>query len=515
MFRYLMLLLIFSPQIIFTQADEIILPELDFAIDDQSSLNTASSEIAILKERTPQFQEVYLDELKTGITDASLGLALSQKNQNKVSYIQFSYGSFCNTQINTLSQNLVKNLFYRVSYLGQFRQNIVFNNYEYANTALYNNAVNTSFIIDLTNTSVNIDFSYNQNKTHFVDNIENVQFSQYIPTTIQVKKWLNDSSYLDIRTHVGVSLIEFQNTQGLKTKNKTLIDSDIDLSYKANFTDWNYFEMQFIYYLNDYSQYQAHTGLLKIKSDFLLGKGFGINIGMVLVASSVDNFFGWPEIAMIYNYLDIVAIDLSVSGDFNLYNAEKSSKELQLYSFIPAPESRWIYELSFRITPSPYFWIGGDIQYSDYKNKRIYMYNTSDQIYSFMTTDKVTILSSGLTIGTELINIFDIALFYRYEGIQKDWLLYTPHKFDVLMNLGYRPVGFNLETRYTMYAPRNLTAFNKSAMIHLLNFRISQKIYQMTEVFIEVNNILNQNIQFISGTYYGGIQANGGVKLNF
>ena len=132
-----------------------------------------------------------------------------------------------------------------------------------------------------------------------------------------------------------------------------------------------------------------------------------------------------------------------------------------------------------------------------------------------MTTDKVTILSSGLTIGTELINIFDIALFYRYEGIQKDWLLYTPHKFDVLMNLGYRPVGFNLETRYTMYAPRNLTAFNKSAMIHLLNFRISQKIYQMTEVFIEVNNILNQNIQFISGTYYGGIQANGGVKLNF
>ena len=124
-----MLLLIFSPQIIFTQADEIILPELDFAIDDQSSLNTASSEIAILKERTPQFQEVYLDELKTGITDASLGLALSQKNQNKVSYIQFSYGSFCNTQINNLSQHLVKKLFYPVSYLGQFPQNIVFYNY--------------------------------------------------------------------------------------------------------------------------------------------------------------------------------------------------------------------------------------------------------------------------------------------------------------------------------------------------------------------------------------------------
>ena len=515
MFKFLILLLIFFPRIIFAQADEIILPELEFAIDDQSSLNTVSSESAILKDRTPQFQEVYLEELMTGITDASLGLALSQKNINKLTYIQFAYGSFNNTAVNALSQNIVKNLFYKISYTGQFRQNTAYNDLEYANTSLYKNVLDTTFMVDLTNTSVTIDFSYDQNKINFVDNVDNVQFFQYIPTTITTKHWINDTSYLDIKAHAGFSLVEFQDTQGIQTKDKLLIDSGIDFAYKANFTDWNYFEVQAVYYLNDYSKAQAHTGLLKIKSDFLVGKGFGIDIGFVIGGSSVESLFGWPEIALTYNYLDLFVIDLKMSGDFNLYNAEKSSKEIQLYSYTPAPESRWIYSSSFRITPIPYFWMSGDIEYSDYQNKRIYAYDTTEKLYSFTTTDRVGVLGAGITIGAELAKIFNIALSYRYEGIQKDWLLFTPHKFDILMNVGYSPVGFNFETRYTIYAPRNLTDLNKSATIHLLNFRISQKIYKITELFIEVNNVLNQNIQFISGTYYGGIQANGGVKLNF
>ncbi len=515
MFKFLILLLIFLPTIIFAQADEIILPELDFAIDDQSSLNTTSSESAILKDRAPHFQEVYLEELMTGITDASLGLALSQKDINKLSYIQFAYGSFNNTEINALSQNIIKNLFYRLSYSGQFRQNAAYNNLEYINTSFYKNTLDTTFVIDLTNTSVTVDFSYDQNKINFVDNTENIQFFQYIPTTITTKHWINDNSYLDIEAHAGFSLMEFQDIQGIQTKDKLLIDGGIDLSYKVNFTDWNYFEVQAVYNLNDYSTAQAHTGFLKIKSDFLLGKGFGIDIGFVIGGSSVENLFGWPEIVLLYNYLDIFAIDLKVSGDFNLYNAERSAKEVQLYSFTPAPESRWIYSTSFRITPRPYFWMSGDVEYSDYKNKRIYAYDTTEKLYSFTTTDRVGVLGAGITIGAELTKIFDIALSYRYEGIQKEWLLFTPHKFDFLMNLGYSPIGFNFETRYTMYAPRNLTVLNKSATIHLLNFRVSQKIYKITELFIEVNNVLNQNVQFISGTYYGGIQANGGMKLNF
>ncbi len=83
------------------------------------------------------------------------------------------------------------------------------------------------------------------------------------------------------------------------------------------------------------------------------------------------------------------------------------------------------------------------------------------------------------------------------------------------MNLGYKPVGFNFMTQYTMYAPRLLTNDLSSEMIHLLNFKISQKIYKIAELFIEVKNTLNQNIQFVEGTYYGGIQANGGITVNF
>ncbi len=80
------LLLIFLPKIIFAQADQIILPELDLTIEDQSTLNTVNAEIAVLRDRSPEFQEVYLEEISGGLEDASLSKALSQKNTVKQSF---------------------------------------------------------------------------------------------------------------------------------------------------------------------------------------------------------------------------------------------------------------------------------------------------------------------------------------------------------------------------------------------------------------------------------------------
>lgn len=502
---------------IWAQSDEIILPELNLTIEDQSSLTTSfTPENAILRERNPQFQEVYLEELSVDIADVSLNAMISQQDNNKFSYLQFFYGSFNRINIEAYSQNLINNLFYRVSYQGQINGNVSFNKTIYSNTKRYQNVLDIYFSYMLTDTIIDINFAYEQYKISFIENPKNNQYTYYIPTSLNTKYWVNDISYVEMNSSIGFSILEYQDLEGIKTKDALLIDGTIDFAYKANFTDWNYFEMKLDYWVNDYSSFiTSHTGTFLIKSDFLLGKGFGINIGAVLGGSSFNNFFMWPEIAFIYNYLDIFTIDFKISGDYNLYNAEKAAQEEQFFALAPTPEYRWIYSSSIKIIPSPYFWLEGNVSYNDYKTKRIYDYDPNEKLYSFILDNNVDIWSVGISLEGRFPDIFNILVSYYYEKFPKNWLLYSPHKFNILLGLGYEPIGFLFQTNLILYTARNLTTTLNAPLVLLLNFKISQKIYRLAEVFLEVNNVLNQNVQFISGTYYGGIQAYGGLKLNF
>ncbi len=240
-----------------------------------------------------------------------------------------------------------------------------------------------------------------------------------------------------------------------------------------------------------------------------------MDLGFGLGSSTENHIYGWPELALTYKYLEYFIIDMRVSGDFNLYNAESASKEYQFFSLNPDAEYKWVYSLSMAVNPHPVFSMGIDFSYNDYKSKRIYEYNSEMQSYGFNTVNNVDIFDAGLTINLKTANIFNMAVIYNYQNIPNDWLLYMPHRLDIIVDLGYKPSGFNFRTHYNLYAPRLLEEGARTGFANLLNFKISQKILKYAEIFIEVNNVLNQDIKFTEGTLYGGIQANGGITVNF
>ncbi len=507
----ILLVLLLFPQLLIAQADQIILPEIELVIEDQSTLNTASYESAILRDRSPQFQDVYLDEITSGISDASIAKAISLKDNNRLSYIGMIYGSFNNFEVGAFSQNIISNVFYKISYDGQFRGNTQYKDTTFKNTSHSQNIFNTKVNTDIKDTFLDFEFSYEQYDSHFI-NKQN-QNIQYIPIDFNAKYWVDERAYIDIGVHSGFSVLQLQDIESIVYNEKLLVDGELSLMYKANFTDNIYFEVGGEYLLNDYTIQQAHTGMISLKSDFMITKYFTIRAGFGVGSSSEEVIFGWPEVAMIYRYFDYFVWDIVASGDFNLYNAQKSSKETQVFSLSPSPESRFIYASSIKISPKDMFYLNMNFIYNDYHSKRIYEYD--GDMYYFNTTNNIDIIEAGADIGVNVEDIFDIKLSYHYQHIPKDWLLYSPHRADIVANIGYKPVGFNLKTSYSLYAPRMLTEGYKAPMIHLLNFKISQKIEKIAEAFIEVNNVLNQNIQFIDGTYYGGIQANGGITVNF
>lgn len=507
--------LIFFPQLHFAQNDQIILPELDLIIEDQSTLSTVSSEDAVLKERTPEFQEVYFEELMTGLSDASINKALSQKNVNKITQLGFSYGSFDNVIATAFAQNIINNVFYQLSYQGQFRQNVALNNKTFENTGLYRNILNAHIDGTINNAILGLDVGYQQRNQRFITNTNHNQDMHYVPITFTSQYWLTDVSFLDIAAHTGFALLRQQNTEFITTKENLIVDLDVNLAYRANFNEKNYFEIEGIYRFNDYSIAQANTGILKIKNDFKFTQLFTMRLGVGLVSSTENHIFGWPEIAFIVNHLNTIIWDMKITGDFNLYNAQRASQEVQFFSLNPSPESRWIYSTALKYIPHSVFNMELNVAYSDYNAKRLYHYDDSTQLYSFMTVDTADILETGVKLNVQTENIFGLYIAYHYQHIPRDWLLYSPHKFDVILDLGYKPVGFNIKTHYTLYSDRLLRPGQESPIINLLNIKISQKILKVAELFIEVNNILNQDIQFISGTVYGGVQANGGITLNF
>ncbi len=517
MIKFLFLLLIFAYNNLWAQDDGIILPDLELIIEDQSSLKTVqNTEEAILRERNPQFQDVYLEELSATIADASLNSAITQRDNNRLSYVQFSYGSFNNSLIEAYSQNLINNLFYRISYQGQFHDNVTLHGNSIPNTKFYKNILDIYFSYALPNTIFDVGLSYEQHKNSFFNNPLNNQHTHYIPIYFDTKYWVNDISHIDVLLAGGFTVLEFQDLEGIKNKDTLFVDSKLSLDYKANHTDWNYLELGVNYEINDYEgNTLSHLASLRLVSDFLLPKGFSIRMGATLIGSSLDTVYGWPEFSFNYDYLGRFSVSLKMTGDYNLYNAQKASKEEQLFSLDPSPESRWIYALSLRVFPSPYFWMEGAVEYSDYQNKRIYEYNPSEKLYSFIQSGKVGVLASKISLGSEVNDIFDLKASYVYEDIPKDWLLYSPHMFELVIGLGYAPVGFRFETTLILYGRRLLTDTEEVALSPLLNFKVSQKVTKVAELFIELNNVLNQDIQYISGKYYGGIQAYGGVKLNF
>ncbi|MGL4367292.1 MAG: hypothetical protein ACRCTQ_03270 [Brevinemataceae bacterium] len=512
-----LLALLFIPVALNAQIDNIELPDIELTIEDHSSLDNTGTEEALIRDRNPDFHQVYLEELAvSAANDASISTIQFQKSRHKFSFMEFLYGSYNDTRINAFSQNVVNNLFYKIGYRGQLKDNTGFNGTIFPNTTLFNNMLDAEFTYTKNNAVIFTSLQYHQRKMNFTNNQDFNQNNHYVPINFWAKYWVNDISYIKMQAELGLSLLQLQNLESISTGDGLLVDTDLSVGYFANLAPWNYFTFDIRYAFNHYSNsFSINTAWITLTSDFKLGKGFSLMIGGVLVTSSFESFFGWPEIKLAYDYLNIFSIDAKVSGDFNLYNAERSFSEQQFFQISPTKESKWVYGLSLKVRPSPLVWFGALFDYNSFQNKRIYQYNTQNNLYQFLQIENIQLISVGVSLGSEVKDIFDIAFSYVYENIPSSWLLYPAHKMDFLLGLGYKPVGFWFQTRFTLYSPRLLLENFQSPVIPLWNMKFTQKIYKIASLSLEFDNILNQNIQFVLSSFYGGFQVRGGFQLNF
>ncbi|MGL4389011.1 MAG: hypothetical protein ACRCTJ_06445 [Brevinema sp.] len=516
MFKISLFILVLLPTLLFSQVDNIELPDIELVIEDQSSLRTDSTEEALLKDRNPQFQEVYLEELSSSvIQDTSYQLHQGQRVAHKYSTLQFGYGSYNNTQINFHSENTIKNLVYAIDYSGLFTDNIGLNKITYFNTQKFRNQLDSSFSYALTNTLIDISLSYDQKKQSFLTNTDFHQDYHYVPVSFAVSHWITDSSYIKVDTDIRVAMQILEDTVGHKKTESILTENDLSLSYHANFTEWNYFIIKSTYNMNSYDNKIEHTGKVSIASEFNIGKGFSTTIGATIIGSTTDQVFGWPELALGYSYYDRFLIKLAFSGDFDIFGAADIMNKEEFFANKALSEAKWNASLSLFAKPTAYFWIGSKISYNMYRNKNIYVFNSENQFYTFENTKNVDSLELQASLGSKIADIFEITAAYTYYYFNKDWLILAPHQFDIILGIGYKPIGFWLESTLSMLSERNLRTDLSTPLMSLLNIKISQKVHRITTLSLELNNILNQNIQISQGSFYGGFQARGSVQLYF
>jgi len=514
--NFVLIILLLIPYTSFTQ-DNIELPDIKLTIRDQSIINTISTEDALLEDRNPKFQEVYLEELNnTEIQDTSFLAAYSQNRYFRYSSFKFLYGSYNSTFIDFISQDVINDFFYKVTYEGHYRNNAGFKETIFPNSTQNSNLLEIDFSYTKSDLIFDINLLYKQLQVNF-NNIS--QRMHYIPIDIKMKYWFNDYSHIRMGASIGTSFLSLKDLKLITLKETIILDSKFDFSYSMNPNEKSYINFDINYMINYYGKNSnikiINTGCFGVASDLNLGKGFILNLGAKLIIPSIDKVYGWPELRLAYNYLNIFMMDIKMTGDFDFYNANSSSKEQQFYSINPSPEAKWRYESSIMIKPLSYFWIGTSIAYNQYRSKRIYEYNSLGNLYQFISISRINLLETGITAAIEISKIFQLKMTYTYQNIPKDWLLFSPHKIDLNIGIGYRPIGFWFETSFLYYAPRNLLIHNKAPLIALWNISITQKVHKVISLSLDINNILNQNIQFLEGTYYGGIQAYGGIQFSF
>ncbi|MGL4560998.1 MAG: hypothetical protein ACRCV0_01745 [Brevinema sp.] len=384
MYKFLFVVLAI-PTLMFSQVDNIELPDVELLLEDQSTIGTDSVEEALLKDRNPQFQEVYLEELSSSsIRDSSYRINQSQRLINKYSTVDFGYGSYNNTTLDFHSQNITNNLLYVIDYNGLFKDNVGHNRTIYHNTQQYTNHFNVIFSYALTNTLIDANLSYQQKKQSFFTNINFHQQYHYIPISFDLSHWITEYSYIKFDSDIRTMVAGLEDIVGTSLTEPILTENNFSLSYHANFVDWNYFFTDLSYNINSYTQKEiTHVGRLTIASDFYLGKGFTTRIGGTILGSSIDQFFGWPELSLSYSYYDLFLMKLGLSGDYDLFGAGDIIDKDEFFATTPLPDSKWILSLSLLTKPSAFFWIGSKISYNMYQHKNIYAFNPQNQLYFF------------------------------------------------------------------------------------------------------------------------------------
>lgn len=495
-------------------SDNIILPDIDFSIVDNSSINTVNTEDALLNDRNPEFQKVYWEELTANsLTNGLSGSTYYTQKQN-FSTMEFLYGSFNTIKFHALSQRLINNFFYKMSYDSLVRQNLSINNVPYLHSARYQNNFFSEFSYNLPYTFFTGSVSYQQKKISFFGSDKN-QFSYFLPISFETKHWINSKSFIDMGIKSRLYLQNFQTDQGTVLQTQLLSDLIFHSTYQASFIDWNIFKADIVYEFN-YIDQTTHQdiGYITLLTEFNLTKDLILKLGGTLVPSNVHQFFGWPEASLSYHYSEIFHITAGISGQYSPLSAQLLSSEIQLYSYNKTPETKWIYQISTTINASSFFEINGYFKSDCYFTKRIYSYNPTENLYFFSESGKINILGSGISAKARYPDIFDLSFAYSWENFPKTWLLYSQHIFDLILGVGYKPIGFWFETSFKILSPRFLDK-DFSNNVLLLNFKLSQKIKKIATLTLELENALNQPIFYRVGAPAGGIQATGGFQLNF
>ncbi|MGL5254596.1 MAG: hypothetical protein ACRC9L_06370 [Brevinema sp.] len=491
--------------------DNVVLPDVQLSIGDQSSISTSSVSEALLKDRNPLFEQVYLEELNPSrrllIQNTNISYKYIAPRVQDISAFRFLYGYYHQLDAYIRLRRRSGKLNWDILYNGFSRQYAL-------DSAGFSpqNDMTTNFVdITVEGSSSKAKLAgrigYKQDQIGFSSGSE--RSSHFIPIQFSSKYWINTNSFLltDASGQFFIQDIQ-QNNVGAQTQ--MVGGGSFGLAYDGSFVPWNHFRIELATTLSAASFSPLdHATRIGILSEFNVGRGVFLTAGMVLIPK--QQFYGWPELAIRWQNGENIRLNFSVSGDYDLYTADNAFSNIQVLTSTAPINARWIFRVSADGS-TPFLQWSTYAQVNLWNNQRAYQYE--DNFYTLIDAGASTTIGAGLNLKTSYGGIIDFTISYDYESIPSTFLLRAEHKLGVILGFESLSAGFRMETRFRFESLKKF-GDGSNRFTTPLDLIFSQRIYREASLILEFLNILNTDIYEWAGVPFGGFQVRGGIQVRF
>lgn len=268
-------------------------------------------------------------------------------------------------------------------------------------------------------------------------------------------------------------------------------------------------------------RYNVYSGY--IENQFVLWEKLGLNLSLRLDDYSNFGTNASPSLSLFYKLKGKARLNFLIARSFraptfnDLYwpatGFEEGNPNLQ-------PEKGITFEFGLEKKFSKFFKTGLTYFRNDY-DRLIKWQEDSDTIWRPHNIDAATIQGLEHEVSISPLDYLDINIDYAYLRARDDkthkYLTYQPkHKSSLSLNYkGKAGLNVGIQGQFVNRSFSNTANSLYVKRYYVVGLRISQKLNDKTNIFVNIDNLLNKKYQIRTGYPLPGLSITSGVKLEF
>ena len=344
----------------------------------------------------------------------------------------------------------------------------------------------------------------------------------------EVKPWEDKDIELSSRIYQNYDRLEFVETpEPLDKTTHSTKSRALNLKYNHKISELYrlIFGLDLTDNHNDSSKtakhhYAARAGYLE--NQFQLWEKLNLNLGLRLDNYSNFGSNASPSLSLLYKLKGEAKFNFLIARSFraptfnDLYwpatGVEEGNPNLQ-------PEKGITFELGIEKEFSKFFKTGLTYFRSDYD--KLIKWQQDPIIWRPKNIDAATIQGLEQEVSISPLDYLDIKMSYAYLLAKDDkthkFLIYQPkHKASLSLNYkGKAGLNVGLEGQFVDRSFDNAANSRYVKRYYVLGLRISQKLNNKTNIFINIDNLLNKKYQIRRGYPLPGLSVTSGIKVEF